>query len=92
VFFFEHEFEQTRRFLVLVDIAESQDVAVYDETMPIVTMRSSRHKFVVCQLDEIECVIGLVRCSNNENKFKVISQHIQRSSLRRTIGTSTRNL
>jgi uncharacterized protein (DUF486 family) len=75
-----------------VDIVEKQEVALYDKYMPVVSKRVGHHKFVVVQLEEIQCIVGLVRCSNNENKYKVISQHIQRTSLSNTIGKSNRNL
>lgn len=39
VFFFQHSFDCTTQFLVLIDVASKHDVAKYDHSLPIVELQ-----------------------------------------------------
>lgn len=86
IFFFDHQFQGNRQFLVLVKVAEGYDVATYDKTLPVVTMNRNHQKLAVCRLDEIDCTMGLVKCNTNGTKFKVVSHRIFKISLQTSKG------
>lgn len=43
-----------------MSVAETYNVADYDKTLPVITMNKKHPKLAVCQLDEIDCSVGLV--------------------------------
>lgn len=69
-----------------MSVAETYNVADYDKTLPVITMNKNHPKLAVCQLDEIDCSVGLVRCNNAGSKFKIISHRIFKNSLQTSKG------
>ena len=75
-----------------MDVVEGQGVVEYDRFMPKVTLRGAgQHKYVVCRLEDIVCNVGLVRFSEAERNYKVISKHIFKEPLNLKMG-NPRNL
>lgn len=73
-------------------MAENHDVVSYDRYMPKVTLRrEGHHKYVVCRFEDVICNVGLVKCGQADNQFKVISQHIFKELLDAKMGNA-RNL